>query len=204
MNLKKALFSFAFVPLLLFCSCAVVGHKFEAPSPDQLEFGKLTPADALAHFGKPLVKNESVTPDGSFEVYKYTYAENGVGAVNNRQLLLEFKDGKLNGYYFLSTFDKDKTKVDLTNVDKLKAGLGKLTRDEVTALAGRPNGKALCPTVLLDFKDKCDKNTEVWGWLMSDNINVWVPRRVKTSDLYISFGSDGKISGVTSSNSNPN
>jgi hypothetical protein len=201
MNLKKVLFTLGLVPLFLFCSCAVVGHKFDAPAPEQLEFGKLTPSEALTSFGKPAVKTDTTTKDGNFEVYKYTYAENNVGAINGRQLLLEFKEGKLNAYYFWSTFDKDKTKVDLASIDKLKAGIGKLTRDEVITLAGKPNAKALCPTILVDLKDKCDKNTEIWGWLMTDNINTWVPRKVKASELYVSFGPDGKLSGVNSVNS---
>jgi hypothetical protein len=203
MKLKKVGFSLALCPLVFFCSCAVVGHKFEAPSAEQLEFGKLTPAAAITAYGKPEVKTDTVNSDGSFEVYKYTYAENGVGSVNARQLLLEFKEGKLNAYYFWSTFDKDKTKVDMAGVEKLKAGVGKLTKDEVMALAGKPNAKGLCPTVLTDLKDKCPKNTEVWGWLRTDNINVWIPRKITTSELYVSFDADGKLSGVSAANADP-
>ena len=203
MNLKKLLFSMGLCPLIFLCSCAVVGHKFEMPSAEQLAFGQLTPSEAISAFGKPQVKTDTVNTDGDFEVYKYTYAENGVGSVNARQMLLEFKGGKLNAYFFWSTFDKDKTKVDLAGVEKLKAGVGKLTKGDVLALAGNPNAKGLCPTVLVDLKDKCPKNTEVWGWLMTDNVNVWVPRKIKTSALYVSFDGEGKLSGVDAVSSNP-
>ena len=199
MKIQNTFISALFVcPLVLLCSCASFGDKFSTPPADRLEFGKLTPADAITLFGKPRLTATKITPDGSYEVYKYAYAQADISAVSSRVLLLEFKEGKLNGYYFWSSFNADKTKVNLQNVDKLKAGFGKLTKDDVMALMGKPDGKAICPSVLEDFKDRCTKNTEVWGWYMTDNVSLWTmgPQKVKTEELYVSFDNSGKISGV--------
>ena len=196
--LKLFVFTAFFYPLILLCSCASYGDKFSAPPADRLEFGKLAPADAITLFGKPRLTTTKITPDGNYEVYKYTYAQADISAVSSRVLLLEFKEGKLNGYFYWSSFNADKTKVNLSDVDKLKAGFGKLTRDDVAGLMGKPDGKALCPSILADFKDRCAKNTEVWGWYMTDNISLWTlgPQKVKTEELYVSFDNSGKISGV--------
>jgi hypothetical protein len=144
-----------------------------------------------------------ITSDGNFEIYKYVYSHADISAFSTRVLLLEFKDNKLNGYYYWSSFNADKTKVNLQNIDTLKMGMGKLTKNEVIALIGKPEGKALCPTMIRDFKDECSKNTEVWGWYMADNINLWAltPQKIKTAELSVSFDSVGKISSVDLSDS---
>jgi len=192
------------LPLLFLCSCASTGDKFTPPSTDQLELGKLTSADALMRFGKPRITGTRVTADGSFEIYKYVYAAADISAISQRVLLLEFKEGKLNAYYYWSSFEADKTKVDLKNMDKLKAGVGKLTKDDVVALAGKPNAKGYCPSTLSDFKDRCAKNTEIWGWLMTDNYSLWAlqPQKLKTVEMYVTFDSDGKIAGIDLANIN--
>lgn len=157
-------------------------------------------SDALTLFGKPTSTETKVTPDGSYEFYKYDNAKIGLIIVSERVLLLEFKDGKLNGYVRWSSFDEDKTKVDLKSVDKLKQGLGKLTKNDVLQLVGKPDSKAFCPSMIDEFKEKCAKNTEVWEWYMRDKSGLQ-PNVFNYSQLYISFDASGKISGVEAENS---
>jgi hypothetical protein len=182
--------------LVFLCSCASFGTKFTPPSPDKLMFGKMTSEEALKLFGKPYALVNKTTTNGTYITYKYSYAQADPGSVNSRELLLEFKEDKLNGYYGWSSFGTDKSKFDPNIADKLRAGVGKLTKDEVAVLVGAPQGKALCPSVITNFKESCEKNTEVWGWYMSDNINLWVRKDVKSVELTVSFGADGKVSGV--------
>jgi hypothetical protein len=190
--------------LMFFCSCATnVGTKFTLPDVDKLQLGKMQTSDALALFGKPTSTKSIVIPEGSYEFYKYDNAEIGFVVISERVLLLEFKDGKLNGYERWSSFDEDKTKVDLENLDKLKEGLGKLTKDDVLQLAGKPNSKAFCPSMIDEFKEKCTKNTEVWEWYMRDK-SGFQPNAFDRSTLYILFDASGKISSVEVENDTPN
>jgi hypothetical protein len=77
--------------------------------------------------------------------------------------LPEFKDDELNAYLYSSSFDPDKTRIDLTKVDRIKIGLS--TENDLLSLLGKPSGKALCPSALGEYKDKCAKDSEVWAWM---------------------------------------
>jgi hypothetical protein len=110
-------------------------------------------------------------------------------------MLLEFKEDALNGHYCWSSFSKDRKSVNSTNLDQLRPGFGKLTKGDVLALAGRPAAKTLWPSTLIDFKDRCGKNTEVWGWYAEERFEV-NGTNPKTQALYISFDGDGQVSGV--------
>ncbi|HSY10418.1 MAG TPA: hypothetical protein VK840_05835 [Candidatus Dormibacteraeota bacterium] len=199
MKIQKAFALLLFGSSLIFlCSCASVGTKFRPPDVDTLQFGKMQTSDALTLFGKPHFMVKDTTADGSFEIYKYEYTKIVFGNVSQRVLLLEFKEGKLNGYFCWSSFKQDKSRFDPKAVDKLKAGTGKLTNSDVLALVGKPDGKALCPSTIVDFKERCAKNTEVWGWYMKDNISVWDPENIKITELFVSFDANSKVSDVES------
>jgi hypothetical protein len=199
MSIQKTFVSFTTCcALVTLCSCADVGDKFSIPSTDTLTIGQMTPDQAVALFGKPSTKTEDVYPEGSYEVYKYTFAHADISAINGRVMLLEFKDGKLNGYLYWSSFDADKTRISLQNVDALKAGFGKLTKDDVVKLMGKPDAKTICPSVMADFRERCYQNTEAWGWYMTDDVNLWLlgPQKIKSAELYVTFDDRGKVSGV--------
>lgn len=197
MKIERVFFLTALViSSLLLYSCATEGTNFKAPSTDKLQFGKITPPEALKLFGKPYQSWTKTTTNGTYLVYKYAYSATGPGSLYQRVLLLEFKDGKLNGYFCWSSFEMDKSKFNSDVTNKLKNGIGKLTKNDVMSLAGPPQGKALCPSVTSDFKDQCENNTEVWGWYMRDKISLWSNINVNTTKLIVSFGADGKISDV--------
>jgi len=182
--------------LVFLCSCVSVGTKFPIPTADQLAFGKMTADEALVKFGHPRDFWSKTTTNGTYILYTYIYGQADLSKASWRILLLEFRDGELNGYIGASTFSNDKTKFNPAIVNQLKDGVGKLTRDDVVNLVGQPSGKALCPSILKDFKDSCDKNTEIWGWLMSDNTDLWIRREGSVSELRVAFDANGKISDV--------
>lgn len=181
---------------MLLSSCVGFGTKFDTPSDEILALGKLTPTDALKQFGQPYGKTTKATKEGNYLTYSYYFAVNNFGTLSSRLLLLEFKENSLNGYYWWSSFKQDKTIVNQDNFGKLQAGIGKLTKADVLALAGKPNAKAHCPTLIAEFKEDCDKNTEVWGWYMQEQVAVGVAKTPKSLELTVAFDADGKVSSV--------
>ena len=191
--------------LMFLSACNTVGTRFTPPDLDKLEFGKMQPADAVALFGKPASTWINTDADGNFVVYKYSYGAAGFSTFQWRVLLLEFKNGKLNAYYWWSSFIQDKTKFDPSVEDKLRAGTGKLTKDDVVDMVGKPNAKGFCPSMIEEFKGRCAKNTEVWGWIMPGDINLWIQKDIKASRLFVTFDASGKVSDVdTEESTTPN
>jgi len=193
---KLSVGAISILSLMFLCSCATVGTNFKSSSLDTLEFGKMTPPQAIKLFGKPYSTYSKTATNGNFLTYKYYYAATRPGAAFERVLLLEFKEEQLNAYIWWSSFEMDKTKFDVDAVNKIKGGVGKLTKDDVVTIMGAPQGKALCPSIVGNFKDLCEKNTELWDWYMRDSINLWTKKDVKSSELIVSFGLDGKVSSV--------
>jgi hypothetical protein len=178
--------------LALLSSCATFGTAFNLQESDKLQLGKTQTSDAVSLFGKPYSTDKKSNADGNYEIFAYNYAQNSFGTIGIKLMALEFKEGKLNGYFFTSSFKSDKTQFDLKITDSLKAGIGHLTQEDVLAAIGKPNGKVMCPTTLSDFKKRCAKGTETWAWLMNEASG----KSIKTISLYVSFDASGKISGV--------
>lgn len=197
MNIRKLLVGLGLCGfMLLLSSCVSVGTKFETPSDEVLVLRKLTPVEAFKHFGQPYMKETKATKDGTFLTYKYLFQQNKFGTVSSRVLLLEFKENSLNGFFWWSSFSDDCTKVFMDCVEKLNSGVGKLGKDDVLALAGKPSGKAFCPSLLSDFKEGCEKNTEIWGWYMQEQYRVNDQKTPKSQQLTVTFDADGKVSSV--------
>lgn len=198
MKMQRALVVVLFAGSLSFlCSCFTVGTKFTLPNPDKLQLGTLQPADCITLFGKPTSTESKTTAGASYVFYKYDDSLVRALSVSERVLYLEFKDGRLNGYFLWSSFNEDKTKVDMNNVDKLKSGVGKLTKGDVLNMVGKPNAKAFCPTMIYELKEDCATNTEVWGWYMRGESGA-DPANFDFSQIYVWFDTSGKISSVES------
>jgi len=198
-KVQKVLVVVLFVGSLSFlCSCYTVGPKFTLPNTDELQLGKLQPTNCIAHFGKPTSTAIKTTVGASYVDYKYDDSLVRAFSVSERVMFLEFKNGKLNGYCLWSSFNKDKTKFDMKNVDNVKAGVGKLTERDVLNILGKPNAKAFCPTTIEELKEDCSTNTEVWGWYMRGKSGA-DPARFDVSQIYIWFDAAGKISSVEAS-----
>jgi hypothetical protein len=197
MKIKSLLAGLSFCGLVaLLCSCVGVGTKFDSPSDEVLVLGKLKPADAFKQFGQPYVKTTKATKEGTYLTCKYVFALNSLGTVSSRVLLLEFKDESLNAYFWWSSFKQDRTMVDTNSFGKLKDGIGKLARQDVLAIAGKPSGKGYCPSTLEDFKDNCDKSSEIWAWYLQDQYQANSVTPPKSKELTVTFDAEGKVSGV--------
>jgi len=106
---------------------------------------------------------------------------------------LEFKDGKLNAYVHASNFESETTLAPMNKINQLKRG--ESTKAEVFKLLGKPNGKALCPSTLADFKDKCDGNSEIWTWqsIGSQPNDGTRTKRPSAIRLFVTFNQTGLV-----------
>lgn len=191
--------------LLFLCSCYTVGNKFILPNTDELQLGKLQPTNCIALFGKPTSTQTKTLVGTSYLYYQYDDALVRALSVSERVLLLEFKDGKLNGYFLWSSFDKDKTEVNMKNLDKLEDGVGRLSKEDVLNMLGKPNAKAFCPTMIDELKENCATNSEVWGWYMR-GVSGFDSGVFDMSQVFVWFDAFGKVSSVDASERrvNPN
>lgn len=118
-------------------------------------------------------------------------SRNLLGKASMRNLLLEFKDDQLNAFSYVSSFDIDKTHVDLLKAEQIKVGTS--TKDDMLQLFGKPQAKALCPSLLSNFQDKCAKVTEIWAWNEFDNPRSFGsndPRGMKS--VFVMFDASNK------------
>jgi len=184
--------------------CASAGHSFNYQAAAGLQLGQLQAADYRATFGgKPTATSETTTADGKFEVARYTYGCADRGTARARAVILEFKDGKLNAFVYLSSFDKEQSQVAFDKISQLKSHVS--TKADVLGILGAPNGRALCPSTLEDFKSKCDKGTEIWTWQELSAVSTFGAayggRRPDVKTIFISFDKDGVVSEIQTSNS---
>ena len=188
------------LPVFLLCAlgagCASVGSKFSLKSADALELRQLKSADYVRLFGNPVTKETKTTTDGKFEIAKYVYAFADLGTARSRVLFLEFRNGDLNAFIYSSSFTEDKTKAEGGDVETLKAGIGRLGQSDALAALGKPHGRALCPSMLQDYKDRCGKGAEIWAWVTMETIATLGGKGAKTRSIFVSFDASGKISDV--------
>ncbi|HAM51890.1 MAG TPA: hypothetical protein DCP92_14830 [Nitrospiraceae bacterium] len=182
-------------PLLMLASCAVSdGHNFDFSHISKLDLHQMKDTEYNDLFAEPWREEKTTTGYARFDNVKYYYASentfSGRGSV--RILLLEFKDGQLNAYDYASSFDDDKTRIDLTNVSKVKIGVS--TKEDVLIALGKPHGKALCPTEITGFKDKCDRVSETWGWGQYERYYTRIKqKRPKVTEVFVMFDKEGKV-----------
>jgi len=181
--------------LLMLPSCAVSeGHNFDFSNISKLDLHQMKDTEYNNLFAEPWREERTTSGDATFDNIKYFYASgntySGRGSV--RILLLEFKDGQLNAYDYASSFDEDKTRIDLTNVKKVKIGVS--TKEDVLIALGKPHGKALCPTEIENFKDKCGKAPEIWGWgEYQKYYTKTAQKRPKVTEVFVMFDKEGKV-----------
>jgi hypothetical protein len=183
----------------LLSGCASVGHKFNYNAAANLELGKMQTSDCQSVFGdKPTATSITTTADGKFEVARYSYAFADMGTARARTVILEFKDGNLNGYVYLSSFDREQNPVALEKVSQIKDHAS--TKSEVFGMLGKPNGKALCPSTLVDFKQPCEKCVEVWTWQGMSSLSTFGSayggKQPAIKTIFVSFDKDGVVSGI--------
>ena len=110
----------AFLVVLL-SSCATTRERFNYANVPALELGQLRIEEYPERFGKPTLVGRKTTSEGNFDVVRFREVKgNLAGGASGRELVLEFKEGVLNGFFYVSSFDEDRTNVDLAKTDQIK------------------------------------------------------------------------------------
>ena len=184
------------VVLLAAAACGTSGRNFTYTGIPALDYGSLRSADYEAAFGTPRGVVTKTNADGTFELVRYSYAEAIMGTVNTRLLLLEFRDGSLNAWIHGSTFADDHTDADRSLVAKIRKGVD--GKQDVQALLGKPHGKARCPSLLADYKDRC-KDSEIWAWSTGTITGPAGRHTMRFGTVYVIFDSSGIVTNVETS-----
>jgi hypothetical protein len=109
-------------------------------------------------------------------------------------LQLEFRDGILNGWTYVSNFEEDRTLANPLLVARIqKAVHGK---KDVWDVLGPPAGKVLCPS-LLALKE-CKDAAEVWSWISFEMSTAWEAMISSVSTVVIVFDTSGVVKEVNS------
>lgn len=192
---------FISLPLLLLSSCLIAGNEFNYDKTSTLDFNQINSAEYIGHFGEPYRTLTKTTGDGTYkQVVFYRSSKPFLGEVSRRTLILEFKDERLNAYIYASSFDSGKTRIDLSKASQIKVGVS--TKIDLLTSLGKPYGKALCPSLLRDFKDRCAKSKEVWSWIEVNKTPTFGnidPLYIKS--LFVMFDADGKVIDLESNDS---
>jgi hypothetical protein len=177
---------------MLLCSCTA-GLMFNYNKAADLDLYQLKSTEYTDLFGAPLRSTNMTTGDGKYKhVWYYSSSKALSSRVSRRTLFLEFKDDQLNAYVYASSFDIDKTRADLLKVDHISIGTS--TKSDVLTLMGKPYGKALCPSLLGDYKDKCTKPKEIWAWIEFDKTtSVWNNDPRGNKSVFVMFDASGKV-----------
>ncbi len=134
---------------------------------------------------------------------QYSYGNGNLARSNARVLALEFKNGKLNAFEYVSSFDEHQTHVSPDMVNQISSHVS--TKTDVLKALGKPSGKALCPSTLEDFKDQCKKCVEIWAWQTATGVSTvgaaFAGNRPSFQDVYIGFDKDGVVSDVITTSS---
>ena len=180
------------LPLLLLCSC-VTGHNFNYDKTSSLDLHQLKSTEYAGLFGEPYKTYTKTTREGKYrQVWFHQSSKAFFGKVSRRNLILEFKDDQLNSFVYASSFDIDKTRVDLSKINQIKIGVS--TKNELLTVMGKPYGKALCPSLLRDFKDRCANANEVWTWVEFDKTQSFGNiDPLDSKALFVMFDDGGKV-----------
>ncbi|MFH2057629.1 MAG: hypothetical protein ABIJ59_01865 [Pseudomonadota bacterium] len=184
---------------MLLNGCATVGRSFHFQNIPQLKIGEFNIEDCQEVFGKPHKVAKVINANGQYDVKQYLHASANIGTATARVLVLEFLDGKLNAYNFLSSFDEDRTLFNSENMPQIIQG--KSTKNDVLQIMGKPNGMAMCPSILDDYKNRCGsgKVVEIWIWSSQRKIVTMARHSNQGSKTaYISFDTNGVVLAIES------
>jgi hypothetical protein len=182
------------LPLVLatiVCACAT--HDFNASKVVTLELGKSRSSGYTDRFGDPRAKRVVTTTDGKFETAAYWQVVHNFSGDCLRILKLEFRNDLFNAYVSGSSCDEDRTSVDLRAAETLKSRIDTLSATDILRILGKPSGKALCPSKLGDYKERCEKAATIWYWASMPERSVIGSGDVSATCAVISFDKDGKV-----------
>ena len=188
--------------LLLEIGCASVGNKFDYEDVGALELGEMRASDYRETFGdEPTVIEDRDTSEGKYKIVRYNYANANLASARSRLLILEFKDGLLNAYVYISSFGSDQTKFAWENIDQIEEG--RSSQSAVLEALGKPQGKARCPSLLEDYKERCQGGTEIWSYMTAERVSTlgaaYRGRRPEMKTVFVTFDQDGTVVEVSRS-----
>lgn len=172
------------------------GRNFKYQSTQNLELGKTLSSEYRAMFGKPTSVEVRDTASGKYETANYSFAFISMGSIRVRDLDLEFRDGVLNGFSYLSSFDKDKTSANTFQVNRIQRGISK--KSDVLDLLGNPNGMGKYPSYLFDFKNISNEGIELWTWTMISKLSMFDAgsQELTVQTILIGFDHAGVVSDI--------
>ncbi|MDR0577920.1 MAG: outer membrane protein assembly factor BamE [Candidatus Accumulibacter sp.] len=187
---RHSFFIMAAAAALVMTGCA--GTNFTRPTGDDLVLGKSSLSDVVKKMGDPRQTGELMKNDQMLKVAKYAYAAAGgesayPGVTPARALVFTFFRDTLASHEFVSSFKQDSTDFDSQKISSIVKG--KSTRQDVTALFGKPSGEAIYPVI----KGSGDRAfiytyTQVKGGIFT--------LKIFSKTLIVSFGNDGVVSDV--------
>jgi hypothetical protein len=163
--------------LVTLCACATAPKHRSYRKTDGLTIGKTTPAECREMFGQPRETRDETSAGGAFEILRYVESADRNAHGNARTLVVEFKDGVLNGFTSASSFAEDRSTFSVTNVAKIK--FAKSTKQEVEKLLGTPDGRVRCPTKLFRDRDSESDGLEAWIYHDLQPVPLFGPQRGK-------------------------
>lgn len=189
-----------FVMALGFGCATTTPFDLSAEKAEQLEIGTFKRDDCEKLFGTPGTKQTLSGPNGNYDIWIYRFVAERSGMGRMKALIVEFKEGALNGYIFLSSFEGDRSTFAKTNMAKLVfAGS---TKEQVQTLLGKPAGKVRCPTEIDLLKSTCGfPDREFWMYADFNAVALLFPRRGQANWAgtvsTITFDEYGLVNNVT-------
>ncbi|MEM9227457.1 MAG: hypothetical protein AAGA45_05775 [Verrucomicrobiota bacterium] len=194
--MKTLYLSLLLIALAILTGCThKYGRSFQTSSVDQLALGRTTPAQAENLLGKPEAKNTTTKNGNKFERFAYSYAEVEAPIAGGNYfidtLLVEFFDGKLQGYIYQRVQANDDNPLSSSQVEDMPRGSA--TKQDIIRILGDPTGKALNPTNLEVFEDTFGH--EVWAWIAVREVGD----AVEIQKVLVGFNFEGKLDSVSTS-----
>ena len=134
-------------------------------------------------FGPPKETIDQTNAGGQSEILKFKKAADTDRKGYGRLLVVEFKEGVLNGFTSGSSFRNDRSTFAATNLAKIE--FAKTTKEQVRELLGNPNGILRCPTRLATSVNGSVAGREIWIYKELQPVTVLRPtiRRIYNGSI---------------------
>ena len=192
---KKPLILIMVIFTTYLVGCASAGESFNYENLSSLELGETKSSDYVRLFGDPITVETKENSNGSFQLVFYAYATANIGNASARDLNLEFRDGLLNAYSYVSSFKEDQTLADMGQLSVVERAT---TRgSDIEDILGEPNGKARCPSEVENFKSWCSTGAEVWVWRGLNRLStfgsVFGGAQPNTNSVFVVLDNEGLV-----------
>ena len=168
--------------VILLAGTGLLGADFARPDPASFTLGTTTEVEIRQRFGPPYGQTTAQVDNHQVTTFQYTYAEVRSTAVPVRAMTYTFHEGRLVGFDFSSSFVVDETAFDESIAKKIKRG--ETTRSEVLALAGKPTGQFIYPSLQAPTPGR---RAYVYGYSRSDRLPADLTIETTNKVLTIAF-----------------